>query len=57
MIHGRDRGSVSEQISALRHTADVQEFPYRVLFSRRRFKQRGARYDAPAIDTKACANG
>jgi DNA-binding Lrp family transcriptional regulator len=57
MIHGRDRHSVLEKIDALRRAAGIQELPYCVLFSRRRFKQRGARYDAPAIDTKACANG
>jgi siroheme decarboxylase len=57
MIHGRDRHSVLEKIEALRNANDIQTLPYCVLFSRRRFKQRGARYAAPAMATRACANG
>lgn len=57
MIHGRDRHNVLEKIAALRSTNGIQELPFCVLFSRRRFKQRGARYDSPASVTKACANG
>ena len=57
MIHGQDRDSVREKISALRHATGIDELPYRVLFSRRRFKQRGARYASPATASKACANG
>lgn len=57
MIHGQDRRSVLEKVSALRRAAGIQALPYRVLFSRRRFKQRGARYATPANATKACANG
>ena len=44
MIHGQDRRSVQEKISALRRATGIHELPYCVLFSRRRFKQRGARY-------------
>jgi len=57
MIHGRDRHSVTEKIEALRNANDIQTLPHCVLFSRRRFKQRGARYNAPAVLTRACANG
>ena len=65
MIHGQDRRGVEEKISALRLATGIHELPYCVLFSRRRFKQRGACYvspdrlpDArPASDSKACANG
>jgi len=41
MIHGRDRETVLGQIEALR--ACAPDAPMDVLFSRRRFKQRGAR--------------
>lgn len=57
MIHGQDRRGVEEKISALRLATGIHELPYCVLFSRRRFKQRGARYLSPAIASKACANG
>lgn len=57
MIHGQDRRSVLETISALRHAAGIQTLPYCVLFSRRRFKQRGARYAPSATVSKACADG
>lgn len=57
MIHGQDRRRVLEKISALRRTAGIQTLPYCVLFSRRRFKQRGAHYAPPAVVAEACANG
>jgi siroheme decarboxylase len=57
MIHGRDRRGVQERISTLRHASGIHELPYCVLFSRRRFKQRGARYASPATASKACTNG
>lgn len=44
MIHGRDRETVLSQIGELRDRADNP--PMDVLFSRRRFKQRGARLSA-----------
>jgi DNA-binding Lrp family transcriptional regulator len=57
MIHGQDRDSVQKKISALRRATGIHELPYCVLFSRRRFKQRGARYVSPATASKACVNG
>lgn len=48
MIHGRDRGLVEARIRRLRVTAGLEDVPYDVLFSLRRFKQRGARYAAVA---------
>jgi len=49
MIHGKDRETVLEQIDRLRREAGLTAIPHAVLFSRRRFKQRGARYGgAPA---------
>jgi DNA-binding Lrp family transcriptional regulator len=65
MVHGQDRRGVEKKISALRLATGIHELPFCVLFSRRRFKQRGACYvspdglpDArPASDSQACANG
>jgi siroheme decarboxylase len=47
MIHGRDRGTVETLVDQASATAALEDLPRAVLFSRRRFKQRGARY-APA---------
>lgn len=44
MIHGQDRETVLEQIARIRRLHGLEPCPYSVLFSRRRFKQRGARY-------------
>jgi len=37
--------------------AGIEDLDYRVLFSRRRFKQNGARYARVALDERAVANG
>jgi siroheme decarboxylase len=47
MIHGRDRNTVEALVDQTTATAGLEGLPRAVLFSRRRFKQRGARY-APA---------
>ncbi|MBS4097645.1 MAG: Lrp/AsnC family transcriptional regulator [Sulfuricella sp.] len=44
MIHGRDRDEVLGLIDQLRVACNVEHIPFEVLFSRRRFKQCGARY-------------
>lgn len=44
MIHGRDRSTVLEQIGRLNRDLGMGHLPQAVLFSRRRFKQRGAIY-------------
>jgi DNA-binding Lrp family transcriptional regulator len=44
MIHGRDRESVLERIDEVRGRCGLRQVPYEILFSRRRFKQRGAHY-------------
>ena len=44
MIHGRDRDAVLETAAHLREQLDLGALPYAVLFSQRRFLQRGARY-------------
>ena len=50
MIHGREREAVLARLCALDWDCGLARFPRRVLFSRRRFKQRGARY---AIEERA----
>ena len=47
MIHGRERGAVEALVEQASGAAGLEGLPRAVLFSRRRFKQRGARY-APA---------
>jgi len=46
MIHGKNRAIVLRQIAVLNWQAGLARYPQVVLFSRRRFKQRGARFDA-----------
>ena len=48
MIHGRDRATVFHQIAAVSRAADLDEAPRAILFSSRRFKQRGATF-SPAL--------
>ncbi len=44
MIHGQDRDSVMENLQQMIQSCGVDALPNDVLFSRRRFKQRGALY-------------
>jgi len=44
MIHGRNRDEVLEKIEQLVKSCGLRNIPRAVLFSGRRFKQRGARY-------------
>lgn len=44
MIHGRDRGAVLAKVRQLVQCCALEDIPRSVLFSSRRFKQRGARY-------------
>jgi DNA-binding Lrp family transcriptional regulator len=44
MIHGKDRETVLGNLQYLEQSCGVGEIPHEVLFSRRRFKQRGAMY-------------
>ena len=51
MIHGRDRPSVLGRVDELVQRCGLGDIPKAVLFSRRRFKQRGAWYapEAPMV--------
>jgi DNA-binding Lrp family transcriptional regulator len=44
MIHGKSRADVLQRIDWLIEQCQLQSLPHHVLFSRRRFKQRGAVY-------------
>ncbi len=44
MIHGKERERVSAYIKSLVEEEGLQNIPRKVLFSGRRFKQRGAKY-------------
>lgn len=44
MIHGKDRPVVEATISDLSHQTGLAAYPMKVLFSKQRFKQQGARY-------------
>lgn len=50
MVHGKDRAAVLDQVDQLRehlrHTLDLEDVRCQPLFSRRRFKQCGARYSS-----------
>ena len=49
MIHGKDRESVLAKVAEINAAVDLAERPNDVLFSLRRFKQRGARYCRPKV--------
>lgn len=52
MIHGHDRDEVLAHVTALVEDCGLDQAPHQVLFSRRRFKQRGACYSRiPAAST------
>lgn len=47
MIHGKDRETVLGQVEEATKAADLSDYQRDILFSVRRFKQRGAAYRAP----------
>lgn len=57
MVHGRDRAAVESAIDAAVAAAGLADRPRAVLFSRRRFKQRGARYFSAASAAATPAGG
>ena len=52
MIHGRDRQSVLAELEHIAARTGLDRCPGEVLFSLRRFKQRGARYDLDAAPAR-----
>lgn len=53
MIHGHDREAVLEKFNLMIESCGLQNTPRAVLFSRRRFKQRGALYRPTAASGEA----
>ncbi len=53
MVHGRSREATLAALGAAIDGAGLQAWPQQVLFSRRRFKQTGARYFRPLPETHA----
>jgi len=50
MIHGKSRDEVLAHLEHMIQSCGLQDLPHEVLFSKRRFKQRGAAYfPAPAV--------
>lgn len=47
MIHAKDRDEARTLLRELAEDLDLADLPREILFSRRRFKQRGARYCGP----------
>ncbi|MCZ7598312.1 MAG: AsnC family protein [Gammaproteobacteria bacterium] len=56
MIHGRDREQVLGKVAELAASASAGAWRHEVLFSARRFKQRGARY-RPAAEASDTTDG
>jgi DNA-binding Lrp family transcriptional regulator len=48
MVHGRNREEVTQKVEEIIKTCGLQDMNHTILFSTRRFKQRGASYTAPA---------
>lgn len=44
MVHGSNREEVSKKVEEIAHSCGLQDISYNILFSTRRFKQRGASY-------------
>jgi DNA-binding Lrp family transcriptional regulator len=53
MVHGQRRDEVEERVAAIRSRQGLDERPHALLFSRRRFKQTGARY----LSARVAAHG
>lgn len=56
MIHGQDRDAVLGHVAHLVETCGLHHIPHEVLFSRRRFKQRGALYQFPPAQVRPGAS-
>ncbi len=49
MVHGQDRAEVTSLVRDIAQDLDLADLPHELLFSRRRFKQTGARYGRAAV--------
>ena len=57
MVHGRDREEVEQKVAQIIESCGLQDIAHTILFSTRRFKQRGASYTPPAGSTIASTPG
>lgn len=53
MVHGRERAQVEARIAAILAAHGLQDYPHRLLFSSKAYKQCGGRY-APQQPERAC---
>lgn len=51
MIHGKDRATVNKQRALLATELELDQYPHKILFSTRCFKQRGARHTQQSTPT------
>jgi DNA-binding Lrp family transcriptional regulator len=54
MVHGRNREEVKQKVEEIVETCGLQDISHTIIFSTRRFKQRGASYTAP-VNTDSSA--
>ena len=52
MVHGRNRDEVEHKVKEIVTCCDLQDIDHNILFSTRRFKQRGASYTPPEKNNK-----
>jgi DNA-binding Lrp family transcriptional regulator len=48
MVHGRNRDEVKQKVEEITESCGLQDIDHTILFSTRRFKQRGASYTPPS---------
>jgi len=53
MVHGRNREEVKQRVAEIIEACGLHNISHTILFSKRRFKQRGAHYASPAINPPA----
>jgi DNA-binding Lrp family transcriptional regulator len=56
MVHGRNREEVEEKVAEIVSSCGLQDINHTILFSTRRFKQRGASYMPPMNATRPAAS-
>ncbi len=52
MVHGRNREEVEQKVTQIIESCGLQDIEHTILFSTRRFKQRGASYTPPSSKPK-----
>ena len=56
MVHGRNREEVEDKVTEIVNRCGLQDINHTILFSTRRFKQRGASYTPPVNAAKPAAS-